>query len=99
MRNEDIRVGGRALRDFRVLSGERCAGIRETRGRSAGEWGDLRGLSADSDMTSGTWRQPRAVSVRAAETCAGQCPTHRRSRAGLTAEIQARMTRDARTGG
>ena len=57
-----------------------------TRGRSAGEWGDLRGLSADSDMTSGTWRQPRAVSVRTAETCAGQVLRP-------PAEIQARMER------
>ena len=72
MRNEDIRVGGRALQDFRVLSGERFAGIRETRGRSAGEWGDLRGLLPIQAGRACEGRQPRAVSVRAAETCAGQ---------------------------
>ena len=42
-----IRVGGRALRDFRFIYLERSAryaGMEGTRGRSAGEWGDLRGL-------------------------------------------------------
>ena len=64
--------GGRALRDFRVLSGERCAGMEGTRGRSAGKWGDLRGLLPIQAGRACEGRQPRAVSVRAAETCAGQ---------------------------
>ena len=32
----------------------------------------LRGLLTDSDGRNGTWRSPRAVCVRAAETCAEQ---------------------------
>ena len=79
MRNEEggimgIRVGGRVLRDFRFFEWERsarCAGIRETRGRSAGEWGDLRGLLQIQAGRTLEGRQPRAVCDRAVETCAG----------------------------
>ena len=44
---------------------------RDARSFSRGMGQSSRGVAA-SDMTSGTWRQPRAVSVRTAETCAGQ---------------------------
>ena len=41
---------------------------------------------ADSEMTSGTWRQPRLIAGRAVETCAGQVLRP-------PAEIQARIRR------
>ena len=49
-----IRVGGRALRDFRFIYLERSAryaGMEGTRGRSAGEWGGSSRASANSSRT------------------------------------------------
>ena len=60
MRSE-LRIGGRAVRDFRFISLERIAGIRGTRGRSAGEGSDLRGLVQIQPGRAWEGRQPRAV--------------------------------------
>ena len=51
----------------------------------------LRAPRQIQESRAGTWSQPRAVFGVQLNPCAEQCSTHRRSRAGLAAEIQARI--------
>ena len=69
----------------------RFAWIRETRGRSAGEWGDLRGSDQIQSGRAGTWSQPGLIAEVRPNPCAGQAR-------GLAAEIQARIGRGTMSG-
>ena len=69
----DVRIGGRDVRDFCFLNGSAALGWM---GRAVVQPvnGVIFAGFSDSDMTGGTWRSPRAVSVRAVETCSEQAP-------------------------